>query len=154
MPTATASISAEELKGLQDFDSKWPDGYDGDLHVSQGKAQVQVGPPHDWAVEWKDGRLGSFHSRAFQPPIDLAAGPVVISPYDPGYYVAYTIKPAPRIEGRKDCRTQIHKPDLDAEAKKIEAEIAATPPDTNLADMGYLDVGQRFAETLVLTCGN
>lgn len=147
-------ISAEELKGLADFDSQWPDGYDGDLHVSQGGAAVTAGPPQDWSVDWADGKLGSTHTRAFDPPLDMAKGAVRISPYDPGYYVAYHIAPAPVIEGRSDCRVDLGSPDLDAEAKRIEAEIAATPADVNLNDMGYLDVGVRFAEWAVVSCGN
>jgi ABC-type uncharacterized transport system substrate-binding protein len=147
-------ISADELKTLADFDSEWPDDYDGDLHVSQNGKEIAAGPPHDWSVDWKDGRLSSIHTRDFDPALDLSKGPVRISPYDPGYYVAYTVVPEPVIDGRTDCRTEHLKPDIDAEAKKVADEIAATPPDVNLADMGYLDVGQRFAETVVLTCGN
>lgn len=151
---ADGAVSAPELAALQDFDSDWPADYDGDLHVLQGGRPVLAGPPGDWSVDWQDGQLISTHLRHFDPPLDLSAGPVVISPYDPGYYVAYALKPEPVIEGRDDCRTTLAKPDIDAEAKRVADEIAAIPAEVDLASLGYLQVGERFAETVTLTCGN
>lgn len=147
-------IGTAELAGLQDFDSNWPEDYDGDLHVSQGGQPIMAGPPGDWAVTWENGQLTSTHSRRFDPPIDLSSGALQISPYDPGYYVAYSVAPEPVIEGRDDCSITIQRPDLDAEAKKVADEIAAIPPDVDLSQMGYLDVGARFAETVIVTCGS
>lgn len=147
------AVSTPELALLQDFDSDWPEDYDGDLHISQNDQPVLAGPPGDWSVDWEDGQLISTHSRSFDPPLDLAAGPVVISPYDPGYYVAYAVAPEPVIEGRDDCRVTLAKPDIDAEAQRVADEIANTPADVDLASLGYLEVGARFAEVVTLTCG-
>lgn len=145
-------ISTSELAILQDFDSNWPDDYNGDLHLSHAGQPVTVGAPHGWSVAWRDGQLISTHTRDFDPPLDLSAGALRIRPFDPGYYVAYAVTPEPEFQGRTDCSAQIIKPDMDAEAQKVADEIAAIPPDADLAQMGYLEVGERFAETVVVTC--
>lgn len=147
------AISGTELEGLADFDSQWPEGYDGDLHVAQGDASVQAGPPGDWVVTWVDGQLGSAHTRAFEPPLEPAAGPIRISHYDPTYYVAYEITPEPVVRGREDCSVAIDLPDLDSAAEALQEELAALGPSTTLQEAGFPEVGDLFAVTAVLTCG-
>lgn len=145
-------ISEAELAGLADFDSQWPEGYDGDLHVAHGDTPVQAGPPGDWAVSWVDGQLGSAHTRTFDPPLDPTDAPISISHYDPTYYVAYEIKPEPVITGREDCTIAVDLPDLDEAAQTLQEELAALGPSTSLEDAGFPEVGDLFAETAVLTC--
>lgn len=147
------AISEAELVGLADFDSQWPEDYDGDLHVAQGDTAVQAGPPGDWSVSWAAGQLGSVHTRSFEPPLDPAAGPITISHYDPTYYVAYEITLASVLTGRRDCTVTVDLPDLDSAAQTLQEELAALGPSTTLQEAGFPEVGDLFAETAVLTCG-
>lgn len=147
------SISATELPGLLGFDMDWPEGFEGDVEVTQGGQRRALGPPAAVTVDWRDGRLISTHLRAIDPPIDPAAGAIVIRPYDPTYYTAYRIVTEAQVTGRGDCRSDHVEPDLGAAERDLQAELAALPPDADPEAAGYPAIGALFAEELVVTCG-
>ncbi len=147
-------LSAEELKPLQGFDSDWGEGSDGDLHVSQDDKPIAIGPPFDWSAEWVDGKLGSYHSRAFDPPIDMSKGGVVIQPYDKTYYIAYKIAGPIRFTGRDHCRSMVFEPDLNAADKQLQAEMARIPAGQSPEVAGYPQVGAFFTETAWIGCSD
>lgn len=144
-------LSSDELAPLQGFDSDWGEGSDGDLHVIQA-GPVALGSASDWVAFWQDGRLGSYHSRALEAPLDMGQGGVFLKPYDRTYYIAYHIVEPITFTGREGCRAQVLSPDLDAAQKALQARLAALPRDASPEQAGFPDVGAEFSETLWIAC--
>lgn len=148
-------LRPEEVEALQGFDMDWPDGFDGDLHVTAAGAPVALGPPVAEAAELlPNGMLRSTHVRPLEQPVDGAAEPVVVSPYDVTFYTAYEIDVAATTTDSSDCHVVVYTPDLDAAYARLEAALA------ELTDMGgdpfepveFPPVGDQFAEEARLTC--
>lgn len=146
------ALSPDELKGMQGFDSDWDPGSDGDLHVSQAGRSVSLGPPGDWTAEWTDGRIGSHHTRAFDPPIDMSKGTVSLQPYDVTFYFSYKVAGPVRFTGRSDCRSTLREPDLGVARKATWAALAKLPRDVSPEEAGWPKVGAYYAETILVDC--
>jgi polyphosphate kinase len=150
-------LTEAEEAALQGFDMDWPEGYDGDLHVTAGGAPVGLGPPGGHSAELlAGGMLRSVHVRPLDRAIDPAAEAVVVSPYDKTFYTAYEIDPADVSTERADCVVEVFTPDLDAAYARLEAaldELAAEASDP-LEPIDFPPVGDRFAEEARLTCGS
>lgn len=147
------TIAGAELAGLTGFDMDWPEGFAGDLEVTQAGAVATLGGPEQVTADWREGRLISTHLRRIDPPLDPAAAEIVLRPYDPGYYTAYTIITAARITGRDDCRAETWEPDLDAAGREMQEALAELAPGTDIEDAGFPPVGALFAQEVRLSCG-
>lgn len=147
------AISAAELEGLRGFDMIWPEGFEGDVAVTQGGQRAALGPPEAVTVDWQEGRLISTHLRRIEPPLDPAAGGIAVSPYDPTYYTAYAVVTAPRFTGRDDCRGETWEPDLGAAELELQEALAELAPGIDIEEAGYPPVGELFAEEVRVTCG-
>ena len=150
---ADGEISAAELDGLRGFDMDWPEGFEGDVEIVQGNARARLGPPEAVTTDWRIGRLISTHLRRFDTPLDPAAGEIVIRPFDPSNYTAYTVVTETRFRGRGDCRAETWEPDLDAAARELQAALAELAPGIDIEEAGYPPVGGLFAEEVRVTCG-
>lgn len=146
-------ISAAELDGLKGFDMAWPEGFEGDVEIVQGDARAALGPPEAVTTDWRMGRLISTHLRLIEVPLDPAAGEIVIRPFDPSYYTAYSVVTETRITGRADCRAETWEPDLDAAERELQAALAELLPGTDIEEAGYPPVGGLFAEEVRVACG-
>lgn len=146
-------ISAAELDGLRGFDMDWPEGFEGDLAVTQGDARAGLGGPEAVTVDWREGRLISTHLRRLAEPLDPAAGDISVSPFDPTYYIAYAVVAQARFTGRDDCTAEAWEPDLGAAEKELQAALAELAPDVDIEAAGFPLVGGLFAEELRVTCG-
>jgi ABC-type uncharacterized transport system substrate-binding protein len=148
------ALSDAEMEPLQGFDMEWGADFLGDFQVSRGEEKLALVPgPQDWTSDWKDGHLISTHVRRLAEPADPGAGPLVLKPYDPGYYTAYAITGTPRVTGRSDCTAQVFEPDLTAAQQALAAALDEYSPDQSLEEMGYLMIGESYAEEVQLTCG-
>jgi ABC-type uncharacterized transport system substrate-binding protein len=149
-------LTPQEEARLQGFDMDWPEGFDGDLHLTVDGGAMALGPPADATATLLDnGMLRSTHVRAFARPVDGAAESAILSPYDKTFYTAYEIDPAAVSTGNPDCHVQVFTPDLDAAYARLEAalaELAGTAPDDPLEPVEFPPVGDQFAEELRLTC--
>lgn len=149
------ALSDAEMEPLQGFDMEWGADFLGDFQVSRGGEALALVPgPQDWTSDWKDGHLISTHVRRLAEPADPGAGPLVLKPYDPGYYTAYAIIGTPRVTGRSDCTAQVFEPDLTAAQQALAAALDEYSPDQSLEEMGYLMIGESYAEEVQLTCGD
>lgn len=149
------ALSEAEMQPLQGFDMEWGADFLGDFQVSRGEEKLALVPgPQDWTSAWKDGHLISTHIRRLAAPADPGAGPLVLKPYDPGYYTAYAIIGTPRVTGRGDCTAQVFEPDLTAAQKALAAALDEYSPDQSLEEMGYLMIGESYAEEVQLTCAD
>ena len=147
------AISAAELDGLRGFDMDWPEGFEGDLAVTQGGRRASLGGPEAVTVDWREGRLISTHLRHLAEPLDPAAGEISVSPFDPTYYIAYAVVAQARFTGRTDCMAEAWEPDLGAAEKELQAALAEIAPDIDIEAAGFPQVGGLFAEELRVTCG-
>jgi ABC-type uncharacterized transport system substrate-binding protein len=148
------SISDTELVALKGFDMEWGTEFLGDTYPEQNGVALALEPgPVDWTTGWANGRLQSTHLRHFVSPVDPAAGPVVIKPYDPGYYSAYAISGDAVMTGRDDCQGETFVPDLDAAESALLDSLKEYLPGDDLSDVGFPQAGETFAEELRITCG-
>lgn len=148
------AVSEAEMTALDGFDMDWGSDFLGDTYVAQGDSPVALIPgPQDWITGWKDGRLYSAHTRTFETPLEVGTAPVSIRIYDPGYYVAYTILPEPKIDGGTGCTAEIFVPDLDAAQSQLLDSLKEYAPGDDLEDVVFPNVGADFAEEVRLSCG-
>ncbi|WP_166507030.1 DUF1007 family protein [Frigidibacter mobilis] len=149
------ALSVAEMEPLQGFDMEWGEDFLGDFQISRGAEKLALVPgPQDWTSDWKDGHLISTHVRRLAVPVDPATGPLVLKPFDPGYYTAYAIIGTPEITGRSDCTAQVFEPDLTKAQKALAAALDEYNPNQSLEEMGYLMIGESYAEEVRLTCGD
>ena len=99
------------------------------------------------ATEVSAGRITTRHRRVLREP--TAADGVVFKAYDPTYYTAYTLNQGLEVTG--SCTGALTPPDLHAAYDKVEELLYATPVDQ--AELAYPEVGEAFADTVRLSCG-
>jgi ABC-type uncharacterized transport system substrate-binding protein len=146
-------VAGDELAAFQHWDADWPEDYGGDVELVFEGHPVPLRGPGDWAAEWSGGRAVSVHTRMLRAPLDPAGGELVIRPYDPDFYTAYTIAAAPRFEGRSDCRAELFEADTGAISDELAAAIAELSPETTPADAGLPAVGRLYADEERIRCG-
>ncbi|MBE9636505.1 DUF1007 family protein [Salipiger mangrovisoli] len=139
------ALTPSELESLERFDlDNWYEGFEGDLYLYSGGEKLGLGAPEFVSVSIDEGRITSVHRRSVTP---TPAEGLVIEPYDPTYYIAFTASlpitlPSP-------CAATVLKPDLDAAARKMQAELAQIPEDQFLE----IEPGRDFADRIEVTCG-
>ena len=143
-------LSAREMQPLQGFDSVWGEGSEGDLNVTQAKAPIALGPARDWKAVWRDGRLGSYHSRDLNPPLVMSDGPAYIQPYDKTFYFAYEVAGPVIFSGRSDCRTKLFLPNLTEAQRRLAEKLALIGSDAEAT--GFPEVGADFTQTVWMAC--
>lgn len=145
------NLTAEEEAKLSGFDMNWDADYEGDLYVLAGETPVKMGRPRDWTATYQDGRIISTHVRALEAPVEVAAEPLVIQVYDPGYYTAYTILGTPVLTGGAGCAVQVFEPDLSEADKELQAMLQEYTADQSL-EQDFPAVGAAYAEEARVTC--
>jgi polyphosphate kinase len=146
-------ISTAELAAMQEWDANWPADYGGDVELEQGGALLALGPPTDWAADWRDGKAISMHTRPLAEPVEIGAG-LVLRAFDPVFYVGYTIAAPPVFTGRSDCRAELVSPDTSKISRELAEEIANLPPEADPQAEGLGEIGRLYAEELRITCGD
>lgn len=149
------TLSEAELATLRGFDMEWGEDFLGDTYAKQGGAPVALSlKPEDWTTEWKDGRLVSRHTRRFVAPVKVGQEPLVILPYDPGYYAAYTIVGETVLTGREGCAAQVFVPDIEGRYNELVSALQEYSPDMNLDEVGFPNVGEQLSEEVRITCAD
>lgn len=137
-------LRPDEIKRLEGFDLNWVEGYDGDSYATRNGKSVDLGAPQSRGLSVKDGRIISTHFR----PASAPASGLVIKIYDPTFYTAYALTGQVEVDG--PCTTTIDPADLDAAYSYVEELLYATP--SNEAQDEFPEVGDRFADTVMLSC--
>lgn len=149
-PAAT-DLAGAEAEPLQGFDLDWMDGYNGDLWLWSGEAEVPAGPPVPGVATVEGGQVISRHTRPL--PVPVPAEGLVAQVFDPDFYVAYTVPVPPEVEGGA-CRAQVFSPDLDAAYARLEAALAEAAPGGEVdLEMDFPRVGKDFADEVRIDCG-
>lgn len=147
------ALSPVELIPLKGFDMQWDQDFLGDTYVKMGGQPVALTvQPEDWMTEWQDGRFISYHTRRFVEPVSVASEPLVILPYDPGYYAAYTITGETALTGRKDCEATVFVPDIEGQYAELVSTLQEYSPGMNIEEIGFPNVGEKLSEEVRITC--
>lgn len=145
-------LTEEELARLDGFDMGWDEGWPGDLYLKVGETGVPLSRPLEHTATLQDGRIVTTHLRALETRVAMDGPAVVLSAYDPSYYVAYTLSLPTRIEGREGCEATITQPNLSAANQRLLDAMAELGADETLEAYDLPPVGEDFAEKLTLTC--
>jgi ABC-type uncharacterized transport system substrate-binding protein len=148
------ALTAAETAALNGFDMNWDADYQGDLYLLDGSgAPVALGRPRDWTATVEQGRIVTTHVRPLVRPLAVAAEPLVLQVYDPGYYTAYTILGTPSLSGTgaQGCRVQVFAPDLTEAQQELQAMLQEYTADQSV-EMDFPAVGANFAEEARVTC--
>ncbi|WP_237331763.1 DUF1007 family protein [Yoonia vestfoldensis] len=129
----------------------WPADFDGDLEVAQGDTILPLAPKRDHAMVYENGIIRETHLRPVAQLADRAA-PLTILPYDPSYYVAYTLAGPVSVTGRDDCTVDIIPANLDAAYTLVEELLYGRPASDVGPDEDFPEVGRSFADKVVVTC--
>lgn len=149
------TLAPAELDKLRGFDMDWSADFLGDTYAKMAGAPIALTlQPEDWTTDWQDGRLVSHHTRRFVEPVTVGATPLVILPYDPGYYAAYTITPDPVLTGRHGCKAQVFVPDIEGRYSELVNALQEYTPDMNLEEVGFPNVGEELSEEVRITCAD
>jgi len=146
-------ISEGELPAMQEWDANWPADYAGDVELVLRGAAITLGPPTDWAADWRDGRAVSSHTRALEAPVEIDAE-LILRAFDPLFYVGYSIAALPEFSGRDDCGAVLVSPDTSQISRELAEEIANLPPEVDPEAAGLGEIGRLYAEELRISCGD
>lgn len=150
-PDGDGVLLPDEQAKLLAAESTWDPMYEGDTYAFIGEEKVALGPPHDFEVVLKDGRITSSHRRALVTPVDLATEKMRWKAYDPWYYAAFTLSGGAQIKGAEGCQVAYLRPDLNAAYAKLD-DMLYGPGSTELAEGEYPQVGAEFADEAQVTC--
>lgn len=149
-PAAT-DLAGAEAEPLQGFDLDWMEGYNGDLWIWAGEAEVPAGPPVPGIATVEGGQVISRHTRPL--PVPVPAEGLVAQVFDPDFYVAYTVPGQPQVEGGT-CRARVFSPDMDAAYARLEAALAEVSAGGEVdMEMDFPRVGRDFADEVRIDCG-
>ncbi|SEC72764.1 DUF1007 family protein [Rhodobacter sp. 24-YEA-8] len=151
-PDGDGILTAAEAKRLNEMASTWPEGFDGNLWLSQGGQSIALSRPLDGAAGLREGRIWMTHIRALPGRRDPAGGEIRLQAYDPSYYIFYDLTGTPGIEGRPDCTARVEPADS-SRARVLYEEALAALSDAELEAGGYPEIGGAFADTVLLACG-
>lgn len=147
-------IDADEMDGFRLWDANWPADYEGDMVLTvpdRPDAPIALGPPHDWAADWQDGRAVSIHTRSLETPLDMSGG-LLLRAYEPDYFAAYTIVAPPEMTGRDDCTAQVISGDENAVPDDIAEKISNLDMGLRPEDVGLPQVGALYSDAVRVTC--
>lgn len=154
-PEYTGRVTEAERAELAAIYSNWDAGFDGDLRVLLGEAELALSGPMRAMADVQDGRLVIAHARAVLDPPRLGGEELVVRVYDPSYFTAYTIAVDPVIRGRDDCAAELWGPDWEAANARLLAaldELAGAGMDAWEIEQDFPAVGADFAEEVRLRC--
>ncbi|EAQ07083.1 DUF1007 family protein [Yoonia vestfoldensis] len=144
-------LTPEEQALLDTQIAAWPADFDGDLEVVQGDTILPLAPKRDHAMVYADGIMRETHLRPLAQVADRSA-PLTILPYDPTYYVAYSLAGPVTVEGRGDCTVDIIPANLDAAYSLVDELLYGRPASDVGPDEDFPEVGRSFADSVVVTC--
>lgn len=132
-----------ELKG---FDlEEWPEGFEGDLYIHRGDRKVPLDHPVPTDVTLEDGRIVATHRRSFGP---VRADDLQVEPYDPTYYVDYTLTGP--VDLPQGCDHVVREPDLDESQREFRNMISEMTAEEQFS--GGIEVGNLFSDVMVVSC--
>lgn len=131
-------------------ETEWPPEYEGDVYLDVAGEKQALTRPANASAEMVEDRIVVQFDLPLAEPVDISESRATLRLYDPGYYYAYSVVEAPRIEkAPPGCATTLTPFVPDEAAAKAQAKLAAlsreeTPSQPN--------IGRLFSDEIVLTC--
>lgn len=144
-------LTAAEQTMLDEQIAAWPPEYAGDLEVMQGGVGLTLAEKQDHRMTYEDGLFHEAHLRPV-PEIADPDAPIQIRVYDPTFYTAYDLMRPVAVEGRDDCTVEIIPADLDAAYALAASLTEGQDPNLVGPDDYFPEIGDAFADTIVVTC--
>ncbi|MGI3210204.1 DUF1007 family protein [Roseovarius tibetensis] len=138
-------LTDAERARLKGFDlEEWPEGFEGDLYIHRGDEKITLDHPVPTGVALEQGRIVATHRRSFGP---VPADGVRVEPYDPTYYVDYTLTgPISLPDG---CDHRIAEPDLDESQRAFREMLSELSAEEEFTG---IEVGNLFSDVMVISC--
>lgn len=133
----------------QDVD--WAAGFPGDLYLQNQGADVALARPVEHGMRYEEGRVVSWHIRPLETRLSVGSEPLLVQIYDPTFFVAYDVRLPVTVEGREGCGIEHVPADLNAAYDKVESLLYG-PDSVEYSEDSYPEVGDLFADQLLLTC--
>ncbi|HBQ36383.1 MAG TPA: DUF1007 domain-containing protein [Rhodobacteraceae bacterium] len=145
-------LTEAEKQALAGTDVDWDQGFPGDLELSDAAGEpILLASPVKHMADYKDGRIITSHIRPLKNRFRPGANGINAKIFDPTYFVAYDLRLSPKIEGDAGCKVEINRVDIRAAMEKVDKEYFGPGAKEFSAD-DYPEVGELFADTMVLTC--
>jgi ABC-type uncharacterized transport system substrate-binding protein len=145
-------LTEGEERALTGFDMNWIEGFEGDLEARLEGQKLALSGPKQPTARLSEGRIVTTHLRRLEVPQNLAGTLLTLKPFDPTYYTAYEVTLAVTVSGGALCDIEKQLPDLDAETKRLQEELAALGRDESTIEMGFPEVGENFATEVQVRC--
>ncbi|MEM9047584.1 MAG: DUF1007 family protein [Pseudomonadota bacterium] len=144
-------VLTEAERGLLLADHlSWDPGFAGDSYLEVAGSPVPLSGPQRGEARIEAGRLRIVFERDLVRPIPASGLQAVFKIYDPTYFVAYSVRQAPSIEGISHaCRATLLAFDPKRDLLRLQATLAQLAQEEIPADTG---VGALFADELHLIC--
>lgn len=139
-------LNENEIGFLAGFDLNWIEGFEGDLYLESAGAPIALGAPEGRGVQIEDARIVSTHYRPLTDPVPASG--VILRAYDPTFYTAYDLTRGVTVDG--GCAVEVTPADLNEAYTLVEELLYATPAAD--AEDNFPEVGQAFADTVVIQC--
>lgn len=138
-------LTEAERARLKGFDlEEWPEGFEGDLYIHHDGEKITLDHPVPTGAALTDGRIVATHRRSFGP---VPADGVKVEPYDPTYYVEYTL--AGPVDLPDGCSHTVREPDLDASQRAFRDMVSELSAEEQFEGV---EVGNLFSDVMVVSC--
>jgi ABC-type uncharacterized transport system substrate-binding protein len=145
----TAEMSAAQRAELAAYQTTWDAGFAGDSTLSHDGTRMGLSGPVDAEAEIRDGQVVIRFTRAVETPFRPGADTIAMA-YDPGYFTAYAITEAPRLEGAAEgCRVRVEPFEPAGMLVALQERLLSLPVDATPEDP---DVGALFADRIHVAC--
>lgn len=152
-PDLDGVLTDAERAQLSGFDMAWMADYAGDLYAFGPDGALELSGPQEWTADLRDGRIVTTHVRAITPRPDAQTGPIIVRPYDPSFYTAYSVSLPPQLTGAPPiCEVEVIPFDPDAAYAYLDTQIEAFEQADGDLEMDYPAVGEAFSDEVRLTC--
>jgi len=151
-PEGDMILTAPEQATLTAAVLDWPADFGGDLFVLVDGVPLALGARAEPGVTFDAGRVAESHYRPLAQPLPVTA-PVAVQVYDPFYYVAYAVVAPITLTGGDGCATTYQAADLNSAYALVDELLYGRPASDLGPDEQFPEVGQAFADTVMLTCG-
>lgn len=149
-PDGDGVLTDDERAVLDQLAGDWGEGFDGDLRVRAGGADLALSGPQEPRGDLRDGRVVFSHTRRVT---GAPTGEVALSVYDPTYYTYYELLPAPVLATPSACALRVVPADLGAARRLMDQALSLLSEDELMNEDNLPELGEAFADVVLLTCG-
>lgn len=140
-------LDATDMDKIAMGETTWEPGYEGDTYLWHGGQKVPMGQPQNGTARMEGDRAEVTFDLPLATPVP-ADGAFSLKLYDPVYYYSYTIQAV--LPDPDACTSALIPFEPSAADREVQAALSALsmeemPDDPN--------IGARFADEVVLTCG-